>query len=403
MDIDLDNLQRQAVTTLQNACGSRGIFPRPVSSNNNQNIRARDAMIAGIAGLLDGDQKVIQGFHNSIITLVKHQHNRGMIPSHIGPDESNPDISYGHKTGDVDVQTWYLIGTCLYLLNHADGTLIDKIQPRLEKVFNLLDYWEYNADGLIYTPTGSNWANEYPIQGYTLYDNLLRLWALKLYNNLFEDETRQQQQKQVEEKIALNYWPKTSDKGHPQIYHPRGFSQIAIENPDHFACAIDPCGYNLQFDAAGNGLALLLNMASIQQYKQILEYLKPTFRQISTVLVPAFWPVITSDDPKWFDLKNNFNGNFKNYPHGYQNGGIWPVWMGLFALGANVTGKSDLPQTILRAWMKIENTENIRFSEHFASNTLKTGGDDQLCHSAAGLIFLITAIRQDSLDKLHLG
>lgn len=402
MDIDLDNLQQQAVTTLQNACWSRGISPRPVNSINSQGIRTRDAMIAGIAGLLAGDQKVIEGFHKSIITLAKHQHRRGMIPTHVASGDSNPDISYGNRAGHVDVQTWFLIGTCLYLLNHADGTLIQKIQPKLEKVFNLLDHWEFNGDGLIYTPMGSSWANEYPIQGYTLYDNLLRLWALKLFNSLFEDETRQQQQEQVEEKIALNYWPKTSDNGHPKIYHARSFSQVAAENPDHFACAIDPRGYDVRFDAAGNGLALLLEVASKQQYQQILNYLKPTFRQISTVLVPAFWPVITSDDPKWMDLKNNFNGNFKNYPHNYQNGGIWPVWMGLFALGANVTGKSDLPQTILRAWMKIENTENIRFNEHFASNTLKTGGEDQLCHSAAGLIFLITAIRQDSLDKLHL-
>lgn len=402
MDLKLDKLENQATALLRDACTSYGIWASPDDQENYGRVWGRDSVIAGIAGLLADDERVIQGLGDSITTLAEYQHPRGMIPSNVLPDDSNPEISYGTLAGRVDANTWFIIGTCLYLMRRPGGTLIEKLRPKMEQALELLDRWEFNAAGLLYTPISGNWADEYPIQGHTLYDNLLRLWALKLYNELFEDEKRQKQAREIEEKIRINFWPDTDRVGHPAIYHKRAFEDIAKSDHNHFACAVDPRGYDMHFDAAGNGLALLLGLASESQFKKILSYLKNIFRQVSTVLIPAFWPAITSEDSKWEDLKNNFNYNFKNYPHSYHNGGIWPVWMGFFALGASVTSNSDLPETLLRAWMKIEDPDNIKFSEYIASNTLKHGGKDRLCYSASGLIFLISAIRKDSFKKLHL-
>jgi hypothetical protein len=402
MDLDLDTLQQQAVSTLRHACHSQGIRPGPDAGESKQEVRTRDAMISGIAGLLAGDDHIIQGFRNSIVTLVNNQHPQGMIPTKVHPGTPHPDISYGRMAGRVDTNTWFLIGTCIYLLNRADGTMITKLQPRLKKVLELLDRWEYNANGLLYTPLSGNWADEYTIQGHTLYDNLLRLWALKLYNKLFEDEERKQQERKIQKKITLNFWPDTAHTGDPNIYHARCFEEAATSEPDHFACAIDSRGYDMHFDTAANGLALMMDLASTQQYKQILNHLKPIFRQVSTVLMPAFWPVITSDDPQWNALKNNFNGTFKNYPHQYQNGGIWPVWMGWFAIGTNVAGSSDLPETMLRAWMKIEREDDISFCKYISSDTLKKNGSQRFCSSAAGLLFLIAAIKKDAFQQLHI-
>jgi hypothetical protein len=402
MDLNLDKLENQATTLLRDACSSHGIWASPDDQENYRRIWSRDSIIAGIAGLLANDEKVINGLGNSILTLAKYQHPRGMIPSNVLPDEDAPEVSYGTLVGRVDANTWFIIGTCLYLIRNPNGALIDKLRPKMQLALNLLDQWEFNAGGLLYTPLSGNWADEYPIEGHTLYDNLLRLWALKLYNHLFNDEERERQEQMIEQKIAINFWPITDRADHPAVYHKRAYTEIANSEPKHFACSIDPRGYNMHFDAAGNGLALLLRLASKTQFKKTMNYLKEIFRQVSTVLIPAFWPAISSDDPEWEDLKNNFNYNFKNYPHNYHNGGIWPVWMGFFALGASVTSNSDLPETLLRAWMKIEDPDNIKFSEYIASNTLKHGGKNRLCYSASGLIFLISAIRKDSLKKLHL-
>jgi hypothetical protein len=44
----------------------------------------------------------------------------------------------------------------------------------------LLDGIEYNGRHLLYVPAGGNWADEYPFDGYILYDQVLRAWGLRL-------------------------------------------------------------------------------------------------------------------------------------------------------------------------------------------------------------------------------
>jgi hypothetical protein len=402
MNIDLEKLEQQAISLIRQACTPHGIWASPDEQENYRRIWGRDSIIAGIAGLLANDEQIIQGLRNSILTLAKYQHSRGMIPSNVQPDERDPQVSYGTLAGRVDANTWFIIGSCLYLLHQPDAELLQKLHPKMKKVLNLLDQWEFNANDLLYTPLSGNWADEYPIEGYTLYDNVLRLWALQLYNNLFEDDKRQRQGRRIRKKIRINFWPRSSNLEEPAVYHYRCFKKLAETRPQHFACAVNPGGYDMHFDTAGHGLALLLELASKKEFDQILNYLKPVFRQVSTVLLPAFWPVITSDDPQWQALKNNFSYNFKNYPYQYHNGGIWPVWMGFFALGASVTGNTDLPETILRAWMKIEDMDAINFSEYIASDTLSHCGKERLCYSASGLILLVAAIRKKTFNKLLL-
>lgn len=402
MDFDLDKLEDQALSLLRDACTSYGIRASPEEQENYRRLWARDSMIAGIAGLLAGDEQVIRGLRDSILTLANYQHARGMIPSNVLPDETDPNISYGTLAGRVDANTWFMIGSCLYLLNSPDASLQKKLKPSLNRVLELLDRWEFNAGDLLYTPLGGNWADEYPVQGHTLYDNLLRLWSLQLYGKLFEDEKRQQHAEQIRRKININFWPDATNRDHPDIYHPRCFTEAAKNRPQYFSCAIDPSGYNQHFDTAGHGMALMLGLTSREQQKEIFEHIEDIFTQISTELLPAFWPVITSDDLLWEALKNNYNYSFKNHPHHYHNGGIWPVWMGWLALGAGMSGASDLPETMLDAWMDIENLEEISFCEYISSDTLTKSGKKRLCYSASGLIFLISAIRKKSLGKLHI-
>lgn len=403
MDTDLNYLEQQATDLLKEACCEYGIWATPNDEENYRRVWARDSVIGGIAGLLTDDERVIKGLRDSIITLARYQHTRGMIPSNVLPDKDNPQVSYGTLAGRVDANTWFVIGSCLYLLNKPDAKLLDALHPKIEQVLNLLDQWEFNGNGLLYTPLSGNWADEYPIEGHTLYDNSLRLWALRLYNQLFEDPQRQRQAQQIEELIKINFWPSMEFIDHPAVYHSRKFKEVAQTNPDHFMCAINPQGYNTHFDTAANGFALLMQLGSKEKFKHILDHLKPIFRQVSTVLMPAFWPVITSNDSEWESLKNNFNYHFKNYPHQYHNGGIWLVWMGWFALGAVVSGNSDLAESLLKAWLKLGDSNNINFSEYIASDTLRHQGKERMVYSASGLIFLLTAIREKSFTTLRLN
>lgn len=394
MDIDL--LQESAIELLESASVSFGIVASPDAQENYQRLWSRDAMLAGIAGLSADNQTISDAFKASIRTLSQYQHPRGMIPSNVRPDQKKADISYGGLAGRVDATTWFVVGSCFYLLKYQDEDLKDELQPHLQSALNLLDRWEFNGRGLLYTPLSGNWADEYPIQGHTLYDNCLRLWALSLYASCYKDETRSAQAADTRKLIILNFWPDEVHAQDPAVYHARAFNEATEKDRRHYACAIDPSGYNECFDAAGHGLALLQDLPDKQQLETLQCYTEDLFAQLNHDLLPAFWPVISPGDHKWEALKANYSYDFKNYPHKFHNGGIWPVWMGLFGLGMSLAGHPNTARKMLESWIDLEDLQIPDFHEYIDSDTFQPGGKQRLSYSASGLLFLIESINPNS-------
>jgi hypothetical protein len=80
-----------------------------------------------------------------------------------------------------------------------------------------------------------NWADEYITDGYVLYDQLLRVWALKSYNhfgmpNQFQTKLRKSRQ------IEVNFTRIQHLK-----YHERAYNEISIKN--FMPCSFSPAGY----------------------------------------------------------------------------------------------------------------------------------------------------------------
>ena len=393
--MDLEHLESRALQLLREACSGFGIMASPEAQDNYRRLWSRDAMVAGIAALPSGDAQLLEGFRQSVLTLAEYQHPHGMIPSNVLPDVDEPDISYGGLAGRVDATAWFVAGTCLLISHTGYEKLKRKLQPNLLQAIEIMDRWEFNGRGLIYTPLSGNWADEYPVQGHTLYDNCLRLWGLELYAKLYNDEDREVQARIIRERIEINFWPDKNISDHPAVYHKRGFEEEAKKELNHFACAVDPRGYDSHFDAAGHGLALYLDLPTDEQRQKIRTYAGEIFGEIGTDLLPAFWPVIKPDQPEWQALKENYSYNFKNEPYHFHNGGIWPVWMGLFGLGMNLAGDQDIAERMLDSWMEIEDPEAPLFSEYIASDTLQSGGKQRLSYSASGLLFLIQALKHN--------
>lgn len=394
--MDIEILERQALQLLREATADFGIMASPEAQDNYRRLWSRDAMVAGIAALPFEEPDILVGFRKSILTLAEYQHPHGMIPSNVLPDEDDPDISYGGLAGRVDATSWFVVGALHFLRHTGDEKLKRELQPNLLLALEILDRWEFNGRGLLYTPLSGNWADEYPVQGHTLYDNCLRLWALELYSELYDDEDRAVQSRIIRERIAINFWPDSSVIDHPAIYHKRCFEEIAESELQHFACAIDPRGYNRHFDAAGHGLALNLGLADSVQKEKILQYTRKVFDEIGTNLLPAFWPVIKPGDSAWSELKDNYSYEFKNEAHHFHNGGIWPVWMGLFGWGMSQYGNTKPAEDMLTSWMEIENPESPGFCEYIASDSLKPEGKERLSYSASGLLFLLQAIKHNN-------
>ena len=153
-----------------------------------------------------------------------------------------------------------------------------------------------------------------------------------------------------------------------------------------------PGKYDLRFDAAANALALLQFLLNNTQKDALSTFIET----LPNNLIPAFWPVVTKESDDWNLLEGNYSFSFKNHPGDFHNGGIWPVWMGLFCLGLSKNGMKTEAQKIVSAFTEtvLEN-KAWDFQEYFNSKTLKVGGKTQMGYTASGIVFMNLAINNE--------
>jgi hypothetical protein len=386
----------QAISLLHECATDAGFTASPQVHDNYCRVWSRDSMLAGLAAFLIGDKKGIDTLKRSVLSLGKHQSSTGQIPSNISIDGSI--VSYGSLAGRVDATTWWIIGACWSL--QCNSSLKPELEPKIRKAFQLLDCWEMNDKGLIYTPLGGNWADEYISQGYVLYDQLLRLWAFRAYFQISKEESFRDKAESLQNLLELNY-SFTKEKTE-QHYHPVAYEK-AFEKLPYWAMSFSPAGYDKRWDMAANALALLLQVN--QEPQETERYLLEIIKENGNAMLPVFFPVIEHEDVEWNLLKNNFLYTFKNEPNHFHNGGSWPVFLGLLSLGFRVNERNTIPQLILNQMHDLfeNHDENVRFSEYWNNKTMEPGGVAKLGFSAAGYLMLSAVFDQTSdLKKLLL-
>jgi hypothetical protein len=182
--------------------------------------------------------------------------------------------------------------------------------------------------------------------------------------------------------IQKNFWP---DKNASDLYHPKlGYNATQ----QFYTTGFHPGHVYPVFDAAGNALALLMGFVKGKKLDSLTDYVHSIFSELGHHLLPAFWPVIKEGDPNYEEIRSNYAFQFKNYPHHFHNGGIWPVMMGLFAIGLTAAGQAEISAQMFDSSIYfLENNENP-FPEYIDSAHFKPGGKKELCFSAAGCIFM---------------
>ena len=316
----------KAIELLHNCSSSEGFLASVSSISNYKRVWARDGVICGLAALASGDANLIATFENTIATLAKNQHQNGTIPSNVLASETETQVSYGGLAGRVDAVTWFIIGICQYAFYKKDDAFVEKYESNIQKCLQLMESWEFNNKHLMYVPLSGNWADEYIMDGYVLYDQLLRIWALKSYNYFAKRPEIQDKIEKITEQIEINFMPNSVGKK----YHERCYNAMNFQ--DFMPCSFSPSGYKTQFDAFANSLVALLNIGSVAFQNKILNYSNSLASETKLGLVPAFWPPVFETDEHWNLLKNNFNYNFKNFPYEFHNGGSWAMVNGFFGL-----------------------------------------------------------------------
>ena len=374
-----------ALTLLHASLTPDGFVASPTDRTNYRHVWARDGVICGLAGLVAGDDALADGLRQTLRTLAAHVGPQGQIPSNVAPAVDGRDavVSYGGLAGRVDAGPWFVLGAAHLVRATGDRVLAARLAPVVDGVFALLDAWEVNARGLVYVPQSGDWADEYDLHGYLLYDQALRIAALRAWHAVApQDRGYAARADGLAALVEPTFWP---DPGTDPdtTYHPAAARRLLAEGPPETpVAALAPGGYTVRFDGFGTAVALGLAGIWADRASVALDAGQRLADATPAGLVPAFWPPVRDGDAAWGALRANVRDTFSNHPGHYHNGGLWPVVNGWWAVAQARHGRAAAP---LAARIEAANAAGD-FPEYLDAAAGQPRGTPRLAWSAAASV-----------------
>jgi hypothetical protein len=400
---------QKAIDLLKGSITEEGFLATNTDLNNYRRIWGRDGCITGLAALLTGKDRLIDGCRRTLETLIKYQGPHGEIPSNVDPQTER--VSYGGMVGRVDSNLWFIICCGKYWETTGDEKFLSTNLAAIEKVRFLLGAWEINNRGLLYVPQTGDWADEYIHNGYVLYDQVLYLQALrefcKLHRHIHNSADHQLDDgiSRLKHLIQSNYWfsgeEDTPDDVYHEVLYEKGRRMAHRCADRYWAPFFSPVGYGYRFDTLANVLVSLLKVADSQQTGKVDEYIDSEVADKDVMLLPAFHPVITPRDEDWEDLQMTFSYTFRNKPYEFQNGGLWPMVTGFYVADLAARGKKELAERYLDGIYKANsqevNGQSWSFPEFLHGKKHTPGGTPGLDWNAATAIIARESLRENFL------
>ncbi|PRY90387.1 glycoside hydrolase 100 family protein [Mongoliibacter ruber] len=384
MDIQVAN--EKALNLMRKASHRSGFLASALPKDNYQRVWARDGVITGIAALSSREEDLIYTFQQTLITLGNHISPQGHIPSNV--DVMSSQVSYGGLAGRADTGTWWLIGLCLYVKYTGEKHILSRFEGEIENILNLYQAWEYNNRGLIYVPLAGDWADEYILHGYVLYDQVLRYAALRLCGQLMDRPSWIEKSEAIKLSISQNYLLH-KDWKNAGIHIEAKKKLLAEKGPlPYLMASFHPAGYQAYFDFLGNALAMIFKI-----HPEPENCLNWATEKVG-VLAPAFHPTIQKNDKDFYLLEQNFRFEFRNKPDEFHNGGIWPMVNGFWGLATYMHKGKTEAEVISQNIAELNKHNDWEFNECFNGKTHLPCGVPQCTWSAAGQVLLTNTIQK---------
>ncbi len=394
-----------ALEQLRACCTEYGYLASTTELNNYRRIWARDGCICSLAALMTRESDLVAGVRATLETLLAYQGPHGEIPSNVEPLSGR--VSYGGTTGRVDANLWFIITCGEYWRVTGDDAFLETVLEAIERVRFLLGAWEFNSRGLIYVPIGGDWADEYIQNGYVLYDQALYYQALRTVLAIHR-HTHQSTNHQLRERvsrlrhlIARNFWFDHDDDAPEDVYHEIIYQKGRKAAPRTAHCYwmpfFSPAGYGYRFDALANAMVSLVGVSTKRQRMIVDAFIDENVVHQDIMLLPAFHPSITPVDTDWEDLQMTFSYTFKNKPHEYHNGGLWPMVTGFYAADLAQRRQTDRAIRYLEGLHRanalvFEDVEHC-FPEFLHGTSFEPGGTMKMGWSAAAAVMVYEALR----------
>ena len=381
------NLIDSSFEVIKTATTPFGFLASADNTDNYMRIWTRDAMMTSIALLCHQKKTLYPSIKNSLETILSNIHSDGWVPSNIFLDEKNtPNISFGGPVGRVDNAFWLLICGVFYMEISKDFSLKSKLRTLANEQLKISTKWEFNGKHLMYCPISSNWADEYPMEGYVLLNQILRYWAFKKVGGFFDENRFRMKSLQIKKSITYHFFgePNESENLFTDAQKAMLSKQRGI---DRIISSFRPNELSKQTDSLAFSLAIGLELGTVETTDRLIYLLQKASE--GHLGLPCFSPTIQEGHPKYRSLLSNYAYSFKNKPGHFHNGGIWPMVLGWAICSLSINHKSsplckqlshDLNDLIL-------NTEkHLRFSEYYDAINYKPKGTKNLCFSAAGVL-----------------
>ncbi|MBC6490867.1 glycoside hydrolase 100 family protein [Flavihumibacter stibioxidans] len=379
---------------LKKASTGFGFVASVQEHDNYRRIWTRDGTINSLAALLSGEPELIDTARATIRTIFAHQHRTGFMPSNVTPSGG---VSYGGTVGRADNPSWAVIGLCQFALMQNESDFAFKYLTQVEKCFSVMDAWEFNGKHLIYVPQSGDWADEYIQHGYILFNQLLRIWALRLAGDVFDRKDWKENAAVITSVVQANFWNSLEAQ---KLYAPNLAHQLEHAPLDFWFMGFNPSRIYSQFDLQANILALLLGIGNAEQDNILLELLTGFFHKKQNLL-PSFFPNIGFDDPDMQELQHNYAFTFRNLPGEFHNGGLWPVWNGWLAAALCVKNRNALARDITAKIETANSLNNHEYNECLHGETGQPIGVPHCAWSAGGHILAINYLEGKRLFTLE--
>ncbi len=392
------NPHLRSLELLRKATTPKGILASITDETNYRRIWARDSVICGLAGLVAQDATITEGLKASLTALAEAQGPHGEIPSNVqfGEDGKQQSLSFGGLCGRVDTIGWWIVGLGNYVQFSGDTAFAENYREQVSKGLTLLKIWEFNGRGLVYVPQSGDWADEYILRGYILYDQLLRLWALQLAAKVYNEPQWTEEAQALRKTLELNYW---LDDRSGDFYHEHAYQLSRRQRGDsqYWEASFSPGGYVRKFDLLANSLAILLHLGDDQQNQQILTYTNAVQSERPFGLMPSFWPPIFEGDQEWYLLEANHKYQFRNQAYDFHNGGLWPAFNGLWGTALLALQQTNTAENLLKGIEQSLEAGDWGFYECLHGQSGAVSGTPYCSWSAAGQVMLECALNGQNL------
>ena len=386
------NLKKEAWSVLANSAKSFGFVATAQDTDNYARLWSRDSAIASLAVLSHGKEALYPAVKSSILNLLEAVGEGGVFPSNVSfnNDGGRSEQSYGGPVGRTDSPFWWAVTALSYMEVAQDFGIKGVVADAIEEIERRAHAWEFNNKHLMYSPASSNWADEYPVEGYILLNNVLRWWMLRKGSHILSSDHYAVKAEKVLGAIKYHFFGEPA--GAQSLFTPAQLEKAdSLESGERILMSFTPGATLNHIDTLGWSISMLLGITSESTTKKMVERLR---KEVGGTLAPAHWPIIDEDHTLWGAIASNYAYNFKNHPGHFHNGGVWGLTQGFTAAAMNTLFGKDHAYMVSYERMLESSMEDHPFAEYYSYPELKPGGVKNLCFSAGSYLIATAAADQ---------